>query len=145
LAALLEILRDGRECQEQHHRTHNTEQHKITMSTAGTNIPLQAQFAESATHTPTNLQNFNDTHQQEQQSQQGGQNEKSTDDGSESADETDESDQPKRKKQKRKKVITNKDRVDQNREREIRRAIKSSRSLQEAEAWSPMLPLPQVL
>jgi hypothetical protein len=43
-----------------------------------TNNPVQGQFAECATHTPTNLQNYNSARQQE--SQPGHQNETSTGD-----------------------------------------------------------------
>jgi hypothetical protein len=83
------------------------------MSATDTNTLMRSQYAESATHTATNLQVFNDTHQQEQQSQPGGQNEPSTDQND------DQSDQPESKRQK----LTNSDRADQTRERNFRRAV----------------------
>jgi hypothetical protein len=88
------------------------------MSTTDTNTLLQRQFAESATHTPTNLQVFNDTHQQEQeqQSQTGGQNELSTDQNKA---------QNQQLELKRRK-ITNGDRAAQLRERDMRRSVNTT-------------------
>jgi hypothetical protein len=90
------------------------------MSATDTNALMLSQYAECATHTPTNLQVFNNIHQQEhnihqqeQQSQPGGQNEPSTDQSD------DQSEQLESKRQK----LTNSDRVEQTRTRNIRRAV----------------------